>query len=286
MQTGEMFHESARGSDRYFDLSTAIEDLVTHFIDAKPKLERAGFRDCAQKLQHHITLFDFECAPPHVTDGVTAADLKVEYDKSAATLARMCGLLYQQVHEHCSFGAHYDLITHLMSAMREFNKVAPRHLKQMGLEYHEFDSLTLELEAKLGLDAPRRPVEEAPSERRRNMAKNPQKIETALKECIETARAIRPQVTNGKNQQKLDKIIGDVSSILGNLPTGDDEESQGKRIAALISASAKILKVGKWIRKVDLLETQPSESVKREILRRFDDLASLSRGQEPGQGRH
>jgi hypothetical protein len=285
MQTGEMFHESARGSDRYFDLSTAIEDLATHFIDAKPKLERAGFRDCAQKLQHHITLFDSECSPPHVTDGVPTAELKAAYDKSAATLARMCGLLYQQVHEHCSFGSHYDLITQLMSAMREFNKVAPRHLKQMGLEYHEFDSLTLELEAKLGLDIPHR-LEETPTERRRNLAKNPQKIEIALRECLDTARAIRPQVTNVKNQQKLDRIIGDVSSILGNLAMGEDEESQGKRIAALISASAKILKVGKWIRKVELLETHPSESAKREILRRFDDLASLSRGHEPGAGRH
>jgi hypothetical protein len=285
MQTGEMFHESARGSDRYFDLSTAIEDLATHFIDARPKLERAGFGDCAQKLQHHITLFNIECAPPHITDGVPPIELKAAYDKSAATLARMCGLLYQQVHEHCSFGGHYDLITQLMSAMREFNKVAPRHLKQMGLDYHEFDSLTLELEAKLGLDTPHQ-VEEAPSDRRRKLAKNPQKIETALRECLETAHSIRPQVTNAKNQQKLDKIIGDVGSILGNLPESDDEESQGKRIAALISASAKILKVGKWIRKVDLLETHPSESVKREILRRFDDLASLSRGQEPGQGRH
>jgi hypothetical protein len=173
-----------------------------------------------------------------------------------------------------------------MENITAFNRDVPGVYKKAGLSYHEFDSLTLELESKLGYMAPLPADDHAEKhDRRRRMPKDPVKIEEALRKCLDTAREIRPLINNEKRQHTLDRIIGDVSSILTNLPEGDDEVSKGRRISALISGSAKILNVGKWIRKVDLLETEQSESIKREILRGFDDLTDLSRGQEPGTRR-
>ena len=255
--------------------------LADQFI---PAIEQKGFTDTAAKLRQHLALFDDEWSRLFDAERMDAIEIKAAYDSSAAALARMAGAAYQHVHTHCHFGDDYPLLSSTMAAMQEFNGKAPNTLKKMGLEYHEFDSLTLELEAKLGLNIAPEPAERH-HERRRNLPKNPQKIEMALRDCLDSAHQIRPMITNPERVRTLDRITGDVGSILSNLPKGDDEISKGRRISALISASAKILKVGKWIRKVELLETEQSVSTKREILRRFDDLTAISRGQEPGAHR-
>ncbi len=269
------------------DVNHSIENLVSYMADElSPQLRRAGFEACADQLARHIELLDTDAAIPYDTKAMAPAALKEAYDRTGSVLARMCGQVYLQISQHCTYGDnnHHPMMTQMLDNMQQFNRSVLPSLRKMGLEYHEFDSLTLELESKLGVSLPM-PQADKHADRRRNLPKNPQKIEMALRDCLETAREIRPLINNQARQHTLDRIVGEVSSILTKLPKGDDEISKGLRISALLSGSAKILKVGKWIRKVDLLETQQSESVKKEILRRFDDLTTISRGQEPGAHR-
>ena len=277
-----------REAERASNLNRGIENFVSYLSDElRPQLEKAGFVDCAAQLSAQIDTFDAIYQPSYGgTKQADPAALRATYDEQGSALARMCGLLYRLVHQHCSFGEHFQLLNGMMENMTAFNRDVPGVYKKAGLSYHEFDSLTLELESKLGYMAPLPAGDHVEKhDRRRRMPKNPEKIEAALRECLDTARKISPLITNDKRQHTLDRIIGDVSSILSNLPEGSDEETVGRRISSLISGSAKILKVGKWIRKVDLLETEQSASIKLEILRGFEDLTELSRGQDPSARR-
>ena len=69
--------------------------------------------------------------------------------------------------------------------------------------------------------------------------------------------------------------------MLDTLPSGDSESGRGKRVKALVLGVATILKVEKWVRKVDLLETESSASTKQNILRRFAELKDLAQGKGP-----
>jgi hypothetical protein len=286
MQSRDAHHSKDKDDKaRTARLHEGFENFSAYLADQfRPYLKSKGFDDTAAKLSQHLELFDEEWSKLYHTEHMSPEEIKAAYDASGAALARMTGLAYRHVHEHCHFGDDYTALTSLQTAMQEFNGKAPNALEAMGLEYHEFDSLTLELEAKLGVNAASEPAEKH-SERRRRLPKNPNKIEMALRDCLETAHQIRPLITNDDRRDTLDRITGEVGSILSNLPKGDDDISKGRRISALISATAKILKVSKWIRKVDLLETEQSESAKREISRRFDDLKDLSHGHEPGNHR-
>jgi hypothetical protein len=285
MHSGHTEFSHSNEGTRYSKLNTGMENFISYLTeDCMPQLQAAGLNSCAEKLQRHLDRFDAKCSIPYATDSMEPAELKQTYDHSAAAIARMCGLLYKNVNKRCSFAEHHDLLQSLMDASQEFNQMAQRPLHTLGLDYHEFDSLALELESKLGVNAPMQDTGYAAKEdRRRRLPKDPDKIEAALHQCIDTAVQLRDLITNDEKKGKLDRIVGDVRSILSNLPDGDDEVSKGRRISSLVSASAKVLKVSKWIRKVDLLETEQSISTKQAVLRNFDTLTSMSRGMENGK---
>ena len=215
-----------RTTERTPNLNRGIENFVAYLSDElRPQLDKAGFHECAAQLSAHIDAFDASYDPIYDSGNHTNPNiLRATYDRQGSALARMCGLLYRQVHEHCNFGEHYGLLNGLMENMNAFNRDVPGVYKKAGLSYHEFDSLTLELESKLGYLAPI-PADDHTEkhDRRRSLPKDPVKIEAALRECLDTAHRIRPLITNEKRQHTLDRIIGEVSNILSKLPEGDDD---------------------------------------------------------------
>lgn len=280
-------------NDKLLRLSRALEHLSCFLSDEyAPQLGSHGFTERAEHLDKELTRFYAHSIPYNAALHEPEA-LRRTYDRALTSMARICGKLYRHVHEECSFGEHMPMMQELYTAMQHFQKGARSGLRELKLDYYEFDSLTLELESKLGITSPEHANGNGhdgenghKKDRRRRLPKDPNRIELELRKCVEVAEQIRPKITADKKQEKLDRILGDVKSILSNLPEGDDDTSKGARIAALTSASAKILKVSKWIRKVDLLADERSESAKREILRRFSDLSSLSHGQQPQNGNH
>jgi hypothetical protein len=265
-------------------LCTGLECTAQALHEVIPHLRRAKLDGCADELERRLEHFDAETPPPYKTEGMTPDEVRAAFDRSASALASMHALLYHHVAEHCTFSGHAELLGELKNLTDEFNKHSAPRLRVLGLDYYEFKSLALEVEAKLGLDEPM-PVREAHTERRRRLPKDPEKIEAALRECLDTARSLRSRIENPVRQEKLDKITGDVQEVLDHLPNGDTDTGRGKRVKALILATASILKVEKWVRQVDLLETEASVSTKQDILRQFRDLADIAQGKEPGAKR-
>jgi hypothetical protein len=57
-------------------------------------------------------------------------------------------------------------------------------------------------------------------------------------------------------------------------------KAEGQRVKSLIAATKTLIKIGKWVRQVDLMETERSESRKLEVMRKLDKLTSLAKGQD------
>lgn len=267
----------------YSPLCTGLECTAQALHDIIPQLKKYGLDECADQLQQKLERFDAETPPPYRTDEMAPAEARAAFDRSASALASMHALLYHHVVERCTYGEHTELLQTLKDMGDEFHRHSATYLRKMGLDYYEFKSLALEVEGKLGLeDGP--PQRESHVERRRRMPKDPDKIEAALRDCLETAKGLRERIHNPERQGKLDKITGSVQDTLDHLPEGDSDSGRGKRVKALILATASILKVEKWVRQVDLLEKESSASTKLEILRQFHDLADLAQGRN-GQKR-
>jgi hypothetical protein len=287
--------ESRRESITYGDLTREIEVCVDQFYALVSKLRNAGFKSCADELEQKLKHFDEACLPPYFLPTQVIGDkeqIKKMFDKSGSAIADMHEIVWKTVEAECNYADHFALIQDIRAITSEVQKKMVPPLKKLGLDYCEFSSLHLELEAKLGLDAPVEATESEP--RRRRQPKDPVKIEAALRDCLETTIDIRKHITNVDKQQRFDKIIGRISSALSNLPevpalpdapTAMDIEERdkvhGDRIAKLVSASAQAMKVNRWIREVDLFENEQSVSKRNEILRRFERLESLAKGKDP-----
>lgn len=123
-----------RATERTPNLNRGIENFVAYLSDElRPQLEKAGFVDCAAQLSAHIDAFDASYNPIYDTGNHTNPDtLRAAYDTQGSALARMCGLLYRQVHEHCNFGEHYELLNGLMENMNAFNRDVRACIKRPG----------------------------------------------------------------------------------------------------------------------------------------------------------
>jgi|GEM_PF-4337406 len=267
---------------QYATLTNTIECAVDNMHALTLRMETAGFGPEAERLRGILAAADDHLSNVYRLDGVPTGDVRRRFDLAVGVLAKCHKLLYTMVESKCQFGEHYELLKEIRSVTSEFQQRAHAKLSALKIDYYEFKSLELEVEAKLGTDL--EIPDDSPHERRRRMPKDPVKIEAALRTCIETAEALRPKIISTDRQDKLDQLLDKARSRIAHLPEGTDEMSYGKRVGKLLSSAAIIMKVSKWIRQVDLLETESGSSRDR-ILHQFDVLAALATGQELRNGR-
>lgn len=277
-----------------------------------PMLRNAKFDACADTLQAELDRFDADCAPPYNHAQMERQEAKKAFDKSARSIAIMHKILYRQFEDHCSFAEHGQLLETMKGLTEEFCASACPKLKKLGLAYYEFDKMMLTIEGKLGTDMPLH--DDSRKDRSRRRAKDPDRLEAAIFEYLNMIIPLRAKILNTERQDKFDQLVYrtcaalvdesvlapikdeqperrlqaivdmtqerlKVKNAVEPASEGEAQALRGKRIRDLVAASRTLVKIGKWIRQVDLQKTELSASRKQNIEDKLDEIKALAIGE-------